>query len=320
MSDVRSIPLNMIEENEAALRPADRQSEQYQGLVDSIRTNGVLNSITVSPIADSDKFRLIDGLQRFSAAGDAGLKEIPAVVMPMEEGDAFIAQILANVHRIDTKPAQYASHLNRVLAGSPTMTMAELAGQLSKSEQWLSGMLRLNKLNDEVKKLVDDNKISLTNAQALAKLPVAEQMSFLEQAQTESPQEFVPKVTERAKAIRKAAREGKEPGEAKFTAVPHLRKLAELKELRTNPAPLKTAMANAGASDAVAFTLDYILQMDPDSVKVQESKDAERKAKKKADAEARAVEKKAAKAEAAKKEAEEARKAYEKKKADESKG
>ena len=310
------IPLDRIQENEAALRSVDKQGESFLGLVASVKTDGILNSIAVSPIKDTDpqQYRLVDGLQRFSAAQDSGLSEIPCIIRDMDETEVYFAQILANAHTIETKAADYAAGLQRILAGNPTMTMGDLAGKLSKSEDWLRNMLKLNKLNDQVKALVNDNKINLTNAQSLAKLPSAEQMDWLEQAQTEPPAEFLPKIAERARDIRKAAREGKVPEEVKFTPVEHLRKLAVLKELRNDPAIIKTAMAADGAKDPIQYTLDYILCMDKASIKVQEAKEEERKTKREADKEKRAVERTAKRAETANADAEKARTDYEAKK------
>lgn len=313
---VAMVALDKIQENEAALRSVDKQSESFQGLLGSIKEMGVLLAICVSPIKDpetgkaTDEFRLVDGLQRFSAAQDAGMSEIPCTIQDMDETEAYYAQIVANAHKVETKPAEYASHLQRILSGNPTMTMNELAGKLNKTGNWLGGMLKLNKLAESVAELVDDNKITLMNAQSLSKLPAAEQMEWLEAAQTESPAEFAPKIADRAREIRKAAREGREPEDTKFSPVERCRKLAELKELRNDPAAIVKAAGAAGAKDLVAFTMDYVLSMDPESVKVQEAKDVERKATREEDKKKRKVERTEAKAKQSKEDAETARKKY----------
>lgn len=99
---LKSIPLNNIKENPNALRTVDRTTEEYLGLVDSIRKNGILNAVLVremqNPVDQSVFYGLIDGLHRFTAAKDAGLTEIPAQVKSMEDAAVLEAQILANIH------------------------------------------------------------------------------------------------------------------------------------------------------------------------------------------------------------------------------
>lgn len=101
-TELKSIPLVHIRENPNALREVNRSTEGYQGLVDSIQKNGVLNAILVRECVDPNTkttfYGLIDGLHRFNAAKDAGLTEIPAQVRSMDDADVLEAQVLANVH------------------------------------------------------------------------------------------------------------------------------------------------------------------------------------------------------------------------------
>ena len=96
------IPLAKIRENPVALRNVDRQNEAYIGLVDSVKKVGILNAIVVREIKNpadpkEELYGLVDGLQRFSAAKDAGLELVPATIQPLEEGQILEAQLIANV-------------------------------------------------------------------------------------------------------------------------------------------------------------------------------------------------------------------------------
>lgn len=309
MTQLLEIPLTKIRESKAALRPVDRTKEEYIGLVDSIRKDGVLNPIVVRPMIDPETreelYGLIDGLHRFSASQDAGKSSIPAHVIDRNDAEVEEAQILANVHKIETKPVQYSDALKRLLLRNPFMTQAELSAKLSKTPSWLAARLSLTDLADSIKTLVDENKINLSNAYALAKLPEEEQANFLERAMTMSPQEFVPTAAARAKEIKDLKRQGRDTKPVGFVAVPHLRKLSELKEEMDRKAVAQVLTHELKVKDPVdAFALGvaWVLHLDPSSIEESKRKDEARKAQLEADKEVRKKERDDKKAEEARKE------------------
>lgn len=277
------IPLSKIRENPVALRSVNRTTEEYLGLVDSIKKDGVLNPILVREVKDAESgemvYGLIDGLHRFTASTDAGKETIPAQVVSMEDAEVLEAQVLANVHKVETKPVEYSKQLTRILAQNPLMPMSELAMRLSKSPAWLNERLGLVKLEAGVASLVDEGKINLSNAYALAKLPVEDQAAYLERAMTMTPQEFVPTVGARVKEIREAKRQGRSTAPGEFTPVPHLRKVSELKEEMEQAAAAKVLTKELGITDAAEgfqLGIKWALHMDAQSVAIAKQKDADR--------------------------------------------
>lgn len=267
--EYRVIPLDRIEENPDALRTVNRSSEAYLGLVESIRSKGVLKPINVREITAKDGkpgYGLIDGAHRRTAAQDAGLTEIGAMVLNMDDAEALDAQIMANVHKVETRPAEYSQALVRILGSNPTMTIPELAARLAKSPKWLGDRLSITKLHPDIQKLVDEGKINLSNVYALAKLKDhTEQMNYLDRAMTEQPQVFVPLITDRVREINKAKLSGRDAAAEQYVPVAHLRRLKEIEEemksgrvaetmkgagLITNPADFLTALNWAVHMDA----------------------------------------------------------------------
>lgn len=282
---LKNIEIAKIRENPVALRSVNKQDEQYIGLVDSIRTNGVLMPILVREVRDPDTgeihFGLVDGLQRFNASQDAGKTTIPANVVSLSDAEVLEAQIITNVHRVETRPVEYSQQLIRILAGNPTMTVKELAAKLSKGPSWVSERLGLVKLTAAIASLVDEGTINLSNAYALAKLPEDEQANFIERSMTMTPQEFVPTVNARVKEIRDARRQGRDPAPQEFVAVPHMQKLADLKGELENPTIGPVLVQQVGAKtplDGFALGVAWALHMDPASIEAARRKDEERKA------------------------------------------
>jgi len=313
MGDLKVVNLSEIRENDVALRTVNRESEEYLGLVESIRSKGFIGAISVRQREDDEGisyYELIDGLHRFNASKDAGRETINVDVVDLDEDQVLEAQIMANIHKVETKPIEYTRQLKRILTRNPLMTESELAAKLGKSTSWISGRLSLNKLNgDPVKQLVDEGKIGLSNAYALAKLPADEQADWLDRAMTLAPDEFIPQTTDRLKKIREDRKAGRDSSPAEFSAVPHMQKLKVLKEEFESPSIGPALCARHGVSnpaDGFAMGVKWALHMDPDSVDIQKEKDAERRAQRDEKAASKIAEKAAKKAAKLKKELDEA--------------
>lgn len=297
MSKLLSVPISEIRENPVALRAVNRESEQYLGLVESIRAKGFLGAITVREKVDAETgdafYELVDGLHRYAAAKDAGLAEINVDVVDLNDDQTLEAQLMANIHKIETRPVEYSQQLRRILTRNPLMTEAQLASTLGKSSQWIKERLGLNKItNEEIQALVDEGKIGLANAYALAKLPPEEQGAWVDRAMTSPPDEFIPAANNRVKEIREAKRKGKDAADAQFQPVAFMQKMKEVKTEMENGEIGRAICKSNGATTAIAgfaLAVKWCLHLDPDSATEQQHKDEERKteraeAKKKRDA------------------------------------
>jgi len=284
---VGEVPMDKIRLGKYSLRDVDRNTEDFQRLRDSIAaTDGPMLAIVVREIDDPENpgqtaYGLIDGLQRFSCCQDLGFSKIPARVIDMEDADVAAAQIIANHSRIETKPVEYTKQLHRMLNSSPTMTLDELANQLHVSNKWLSDRLSLAKLHEKIGKLVDEGAIPLGHAFALAKLqPAEEQIQFLETAQTMGIQEFSGTVQNHIKAVRNAARTGRDHHDGEFVPVPHMRPVKEIKLQLETPTAAEIVCTKAAAKTPIeGFTaaIQWVLNMDPDRVEQLKQEFVDRK-------------------------------------------
>lgn len=314
MGEVKTIAISEIRENPVALRTVNRTSEEYLGLVQSIKEKGFMGAITVRPQVDKESgekyYELIDGLHRFSASKDAGISEINVDIVPLNEDQMLEAQIMANIHKIETRPAEYSQQLKRILARNPLMTEAELAKRLGKSPMWISQRLGLTRIdNDQVLELINSGKITLSNAYALAKLPSEELASFVERAMTLAPDEFIPAINNRIKEIKEAKRSGQDPEAQSFQPVAHLRKLSEIKKEMDTPEVgilLVEQLKIKKPADAFNLAVQWMMHMDPVSVDTQKAEYEAREKKKAEEAAKRKVEREQKKAAESAKKAEEA--------------
>ena len=287
MGELKKVAISQIRENPVALRTVNRESEDYLGLVASIQQKGFMGAITVRPQKDPESgeefYELVDGLHRFAASKDAGISEINVDIVDLDNDLVLEAQIMANIHKIETRPAEYTQQLKRILARNALMTEAELAEKLGKSTAWIQQRLSLTKIdNAEIIALINEGKIGLANAYALAKLPADEQGQFTDRAMTQPPDEFVPAVNARVKEIREARRKGTDASQAEFQPVAHMRKMKDVKLELDNPAIGPELIKVEGIkkpSDAFQLAIKWILHLDSMSIEAQKAEYDERNRK-----------------------------------------
>ena len=285
MGKLLKIPIAAIRENPVALRSVNRESDDYVGLVDSIKGKGFFGAITVrakvDPETNEEYYELVDGLHRFSAVKDAGISEINVDIVDLDDAEVLEAQVMSNIHKIETKPIEYSRQLLRILACNSHMTEAKLATKLGKSTQWIKERLGLTKIiNADIAALIDEGKITLSNAYALAKLPPEEMGNFIDSAMTKNPDEFVPMVNARVKEINEAKRQGKDAAPAEFTPIAFMQKIGDLKNEAESGEIGKALIKSAGAKtaqDGFDLAIKWCLHLDPKSVEAQKAKDDERK-------------------------------------------
>lgn len=234
--NLKMIPVSEIREHADGLRSVDRDSEQYHYLASNIAHHGLLNPISVRWLEPQDEedaeghYSIVDGLQRYSACVDAGFSEIPCNVVNLDDIETYKAQLFGNVQRVDTPPTAISKQLQKLIASDPSVTIPSMAAQLDRSVAWVKQYLSLKNLSDSIQEVLDDGRIQIANASALAKLPPEEQLAMLHDAMTMQPAEFVPKATDRKKELDKARREGRAASEQEFKAHSVLRKMSEIKE------------------------------------------------------------------------------------------
>ena len=133
-----------------------------EGLIASVKAFGVIEPITVMP--DGDGFRILTGHRRARAARAAGVKEAEIIVRePEDELARRRKSIVSNVQREDVGPVELAEALQSMLTEDPTVkTQAALARVIGKTEEWVSGMLRLLTLSPELQEKVRTSQRSVS--------------------------------------------------------------------------------------------------------------------------------------------------------------
>lgn len=142
--------------------------EALEELANSIRTQGVIQPIVVRPIANN-QFEIIAGERRWRAAQLAELTYIPAIVREINDETAMVMALIENIQRRDLNVMEEANALNRLM-NEFNMTHQMVADAVGKSRTAVTNILRLLKLNPEVRALVETEKLEMGHARALLTL------------------------------------------------------------------------------------------------------------------------------------------------------
>jgi len=142
-------------------------TETLNELAKSIEEYGVVEPIIVKKSVKG--YELIAGERRCKAAKIAGLKTIPAVIKDFTDQEMMEIALIENIQREDLNPIDEASSISNIIK-LRGYTQEEFATKFGKSRTYITNMLGLLKLPDEVKRLVEKNSISMSHARVLSKM------------------------------------------------------------------------------------------------------------------------------------------------------
>ncbi|HLI12922.1 MAG TPA: ParB/RepB/Spo0J family partition protein [Alphaproteobacteria bacterium] len=185
---LRRAPLAALKPGRFQMR-AEIGAEELAPLVESIRRRGVLQPILVRETGEgATPFEIVAGERRWRAAREAGLADVPVLVLALPDRVAMEVALVENLQRHDLSALEEAEGYRRLIEelGETQERAAEAVG---KSRSHIANMLRLLRLPEPVKALLAAGALSAGHArailgaadpEALARRAVAEQLSVRE--------------------------------------------------------------------------------------------------------------------------------------------
>ena len=154
--------------------------DKMDDLVESIKQNGVLTPVLVRP-DKNNSYEMISGHRRMHAAIKAGLEIIPAIVRDMEDDEAIVIMVDANIQREELLPSEKAFAYKMKLgamkrqAGRPPKNNScqngtnlrsdeELGNLVGESARSIQRYIRLTELIPDLLDYVDKKRLQFTVA------------------------------------------------------------------------------------------------------------------------------------------------------------
>lgn len=156
--------------------------DKMDDLVESIKQNGVLTPVLVRP-DKNNSYEMISGHRRMHAAIKAGLETIPAIVRDMEDDEAIVIMVDANIQREELLPSEKAfaykmkmdamkrqGARNDIASSTSTQigwkseTAEAIGKQVGESKNQVRRYIRLTELIPDLLDYVDKKRLQFTVA------------------------------------------------------------------------------------------------------------------------------------------------------------
>ena len=166
-SPYQQLPIHKVEPNPWQPRQ-DFDPEELQALAESISIHGVLQPLTVREVSGG-YYQIIAGERRWRAARQAGLTEIPAIIIEADDRKTMELALIENLQRQDLNPVEEALGY-QALINDYGLTQEETAKQVGKSRPAVANALRLLSLCPAVLEFLREGKLSAGHARAVLSL------------------------------------------------------------------------------------------------------------------------------------------------------
>ena len=164
--ETNKIPIKDLSRNKFQPRK-NFNKESLEELTNSIREQGVIQPIIVRPDKTNDgKYEIIAGERRWLAAQNAGLHEIPAVILDVDDNKSLEFAIVENVQRQDLNPIEEAKSYQRLI-NDFNYNQEKLSKFIGKSRSYIANSLRLLGLPEEVLAMLASGSLSAGHARTL---------------------------------------------------------------------------------------------------------------------------------------------------------
>ena len=150
--------------------------EALKELAVSIKEHGVFQPIIIKKSIKG--YEIIAGERRVKASQMAGLEEIPAIVRDFTDEEMMEIALLENLQRENLNPMEESRAYKKLLE-TLQITQEELAKKLGKSRSYITNMLGLQTLPENIQTMISNKQMTMGHARVLSKLENVSQQEEL---------------------------------------------------------------------------------------------------------------------------------------------
>ena len=155
--------------------------EKMDEMVESVKTNGILNPGIVRPRMEGGGYELIAGHRRKRACELAGLETMPVVIRNYSDDEATVVMVDTNLQREVILPSEKA-HAYRMKFDAMSHqgseggnTLEEISEDAGESAKTVQRYIALSRLTDGLLVMVDEKKLAIRAGVELSYLKEKEQ-------------------------------------------------------------------------------------------------------------------------------------------------
>ena len=161
--NIENVSLDLIKAKENQPRKNFNENS-IEELAHSISIHGVIQPIILRKV--DNHYEIIAGERRYRAARSIGLIEIPSIIRSIDDEKAAKLSLIENIQREDLNPIEEALAYNSLLSDFG-LKQEELGNTLGKSRSYISNVLRLLNLHEDVIKYIYEGLISSGHGKVL---------------------------------------------------------------------------------------------------------------------------------------------------------
>lgn len=160
---IMKIDINLIKANNEQPRK-NFDEEKIIQLSESIKQHGIIQPLVLKK--EGKFYTIIAGERRWRAAKSIGLKEIPVVILDLNDKEVLEVSLIENIQREDLNPIEEAVAYKKLI-NDFSLTQEEVSKKIGKSRTAIANCMRLLNLDSRVQEYLIDGVISEGHGRAL---------------------------------------------------------------------------------------------------------------------------------------------------------
>lgn len=163
---ILKIDINLIKPNNSQPRKNFDEDKIIQ-LSESIKEHGIIQPLVLKK--EGNYFLIVAGERRWRAAKAIGLKEVPAVILDLDDKQVLEVSLIENIQREDLNPIEEAIAYKKLLEEFD-FTQELLSKRIGKSRAAIANCIRLLNLDSRVQEYLIEGVITEGHGRALLPL------------------------------------------------------------------------------------------------------------------------------------------------------
>lgn len=160
---ILKVSINLIKANSEQPRK-NFAEEKIMQLAESIKEHGIIQPLVLKK--EGNVYSIIAGERRWRAAKSIGLKEVPAVILDLDDKSVLEVSLIENIQREDLNPIEEAIAYKKLIEEF-FLTQEELSKRIGKSRTAITNCMRLLNLDKRVQEYLVDGVITEGHGRAL---------------------------------------------------------------------------------------------------------------------------------------------------------